>query len=1168
MARFRTDNVTWNTTAGNKTVTITPNAGDVLVVFAANSGTTNVPVITDDRGGTYYRPAGGNKNASADRMDFYIRDKPCQLAVLHTLTMDISGAGTGGGLWVAAIADLGKSGENARRTAGTQNNGTAATVPTVTLAIAPIEIRPEDLVIFCVFNTTNGAGITEPSGFTERRDVGFTSPASGMEVATRDSGQTGTSIAAQNASASAYGAIVVVLDATTVTAVQSGRDRNPGAPHELLRRRPARPTQDFTNTSVSGPVTEIAVIGGAIAGGVTPVAVVANTSQGATGQGVSPAPRTTLTSQGATGQGVTPTSSTTLTSQGATGQGTTPAPQVPLSSQGATGQGVNPTANATAVFTIQGATAQGQAPGAGVPPAQGGVNGTGTGPVAVVTLTSQGATASGNPPGVTEVATPGGATAGGNSPTAVASVSPGGATTEVSGYSTLASDDFNRANSLGLGTDWSNNSGQFDVISNQAWPNNAGGDAGHIWNTPAFADDQWAQVSIADIDNGSGPGTDTGGGLQLRADGTGDNFYRIVANNCASGNVGVAKFVGGVYSNIAIFSASPIPSVGDVLFAQVVGTKISVYINGVLVGEVNDSDITSGQAGIASSGPHDTKLDDWSAGDVLVGAVVKAIVTVTPGGATSGGNAPSTDAGTTETPTFGGATASGNSPTPTVTGTAQGANANGSSPVSSTSPTPGGAQANGTAASPSTSVTISGSVAGGNASTPAASVDAGGSSTGSGSITAVVSLTSQGATSGGNAPGTLNFETPTPSGAIASGNSPSAVVTTSPGGANANGTTPSPTVPLTSQGATATGNGPSDSSSETVTPGGSTAQGTGPLPTVFVDPGGAVTGTPSAGAELAADDFNRANGTLGSDWQDVNVNGFNNYFQIDSNRVVPDNSGDDQAAYNTTVAFPDDQYAEAVVTGLANDGGANSGFGVGLRMSGAAASGVASLTGYRIMVSNNLDAVITVDEFSGGSYLGQLASWNTGPWVDGDILKATIVGSLISVYKNGSLVGTVIDSSISSGSAGIIYSSSCSGFIDEWAAGSVVVGIKAIVSVTPGGATAHGNAPSAPMSEQPTFGGAIAGGNAATPAASVDAAGNSTGGGTTTTATLLTPGGAIANGRSPTEIGVTPPAPVGPTPGSGGAKRVQALHNRIEDDRRIREEDEEEALLLLGLSLE
>lgn len=240
MARFRTDAITFNTTAGNKTVAITPAVGELIVAIAGNSGTTTDPTVTDDRGGTYTRIGGATKNVSADEMHFYVRDRPCQLAVSHTLTMNVGGAGTGGGIWAAAIPDMSKAGLNAVRQIATQDNQAAGGTPTGTFARPTLA---ESMVIFAVLNGATTATITEPAGFAERRDTGYNNPATGIEIATDDAiGSAVTSVAAQSTSGSAFCTIVVELDVATETFAQSGRSEFPGQPHELrLRRLPASP---------------------------------------------------------------------------------------------------------------------------------------------------------------------------------------------------------------------------------------------------------------------------------------------------------------------------------------------------------------------------------------------------------------------------------------------------------------------------------------------------------------------------------------------------------------------------------------------------------------------------------------------------------------------------------------------------------------------------------------------------------------------------------------------------------------------------------------------------------------------------------------------------------------------------------------------------------------
>lgn len=201
----------------------------------------------------------------------------------------------------------------------------------------------------------------------------------------------------------------------------------------------------------------------------------------------------------------------------------------------------------------------------------------------------------------------------------------------------------------------------------------------------------------------------------------------------------------------------------------------------------------------------------------------------------------------------------------------------------------------------------------------------------------------------------------------------------------------------------------------------------------------------SALQTLATDDFNRAdNGDLGSSWLPIST-----AFNINSNHAIPSLPGGDCEEKYTAVGFPSDQYAEAVISGLANDGGGGAGIGVALRMSN---SGVGDGTFYRIYVSNNLSYDLTIDAFVGGAYQGVLyQSLANGPWSDGSVLRAQIVGNQIRVFKDGALVASISNALISSGTAGIAYSSGATGYIDSWAGGSVAGVTDSVVAQKNGG---------------------------------------------------------------------------------------------------------------------
>lgn len=1012
MATFVADAITFNTTAGNKTVAITPAVGDLLIVIAANTGTTTDPTITDDRGGTYTRIAAADaiKNASADEMHFYVRDAPCQLAVSHTLTMNVGGAGTGGGAWVARIAGMAKFGANAVRQATKQDNQALGGTPTATFTLP---ILTESLTIFACFNAgTAGSVLANPVNYNERQDVGYTVPAAGLEIATRDSGQTGLTITANGTSGTAFCTIGVELDVATPTNPGSGRFDHPGQPQEMMRRRLPFPAQDFTNTSVSGPVTETPTFGGAVASGRTPSPTVAVANAGSIAGGAGPSANAVISQAGSPASGFAPGANATVAQGSSTGSGRTPAPQVTPSLGSALGQG--------------------------------------TGPVAIVSVTSQGATASGNPPTAVETVSFGGATASGAAPSPQVILTPGGA--------------------LGQGV-------------------------------------QPTASAVATPTQGQG---------------------------IASGNSPSPQAIPSQGSSVGQ-GASPSP------------TTTPSQGSSVGQGQGPGADATAGQGGSTSTG---------------TGPV--AVVVLSPGSSIGGGFTPTDSTGTAETPTFGGATASGNSPNPTVATTSQGASGSGTGPSPTTVLTPGSSVGQG--AAPGTS------------STPG---QGGSSGDGTGPV-AVVTVTSQGATAsgnspfptvgvsiggsiaGGNPPTEYHFETPSRGGATGSGNAPGANATSAIGSSTASGNTPSPTATLTPGASTGQGTGPGTSS--TADPGAGSGEGTGPTAVVGVSPGGAVTdiGLPE---QIDSDDFNRPDSaSLGAPWaSDGNLG----EFTIASNELEPDGVGVEFARAYLGAALPDDQYAEITLTSLTSYAVVNGGAGLGLTLRHSQDAFLFWSNYYKATFSTGASGNINISRYDNGSYTN--LAFFTAALSDGDTVRFEAVGDLLSVYVNGSLVGSTTDATYTSGYAGVGYSAGNTiPTGDNWSAGAVHAApvITAVVTLSPGGAVAGGNAPTAPLQEQANFGGSIAGGNSPSSDASVDLGGSATSSGGVNVYVTLGPGGAIAGYFPPTEIGVTPPAPTGPTPGSGGAKRVQSIHNRIEPDRRVRDEEEEEALLLISLSLE
>jgi hypothetical protein len=187
MPAYVQDVATYTTTAGNKTAAITPAVGNLLVVCAGVASLPTLPTIADDRGGTYSlvawstRPAGGGSPSG-----IWVRNQLVASAVLHTVTMSSSGDG-GGGLDVLELSGFVVGGLGTVRSWGQRSAINAAAIPDVSLNHTA---EPTGLIVAFLTPSDNPATATTPTGYTNRQNLGFNTPVTGMRVETRDSGET------------------------------------------------------------------------------------------------------------------------------------------------------------------------------------------------------------------------------------------------------------------------------------------------------------------------------------------------------------------------------------------------------------------------------------------------------------------------------------------------------------------------------------------------------------------------------------------------------------------------------------------------------------------------------------------------------------------------------------------------------------------------------------------------------------------------------------------------------------------------------------------------------------------------------------------------------------------------------------------------------------------
>lgn len=199
-----------NATGASVSVTLTPAVGDLLLVLAVETGT-SLPLAsapTDSRSGTYSSFATGT--FTGGRVYGFVRDSLIFDTASTIVTFNPSSINaTGVELIVVALAGAGKAGSSIVRQSAS-NNGAGGTPPSVTLPGAALTTNA---LIALVGNVTNPAGVTVPSLWTSQQNVGQAVPL-GADVASINSGSTLTTVTWASNSASAWGSLVVELDAS------------------------------------------------------------------------------------------------------------------------------------------------------------------------------------------------------------------------------------------------------------------------------------------------------------------------------------------------------------------------------------------------------------------------------------------------------------------------------------------------------------------------------------------------------------------------------------------------------------------------------------------------------------------------------------------------------------------------------------------------------------------------------------------------------------------------------------------------------------------------------------------------------------------------------------------------------------------------------------------
>ncbi|HEV8455340.1 MAG TPA: hypothetical protein VGQ24_10630 [Gemmatimonadales bacterium] len=191
----------------------TPAVGDLLVAFIGKTASVNDGSLTDSQGGTWTLIRNAGKVASADTLQLFVRNQLIASASSMTVTYDCTGdAATGCIIQVASVAGMFRTGASAVSQNAAENNQAAGGTPAPVFAF---NCQTGNPTLGAVFNATNPATMTPPASWTEQNDTGYSTPGTGQEYVSRDSGFTGTTITWGSTSGTAFCDIIVELDTTT-----------------------------------------------------------------------------------------------------------------------------------------------------------------------------------------------------------------------------------------------------------------------------------------------------------------------------------------------------------------------------------------------------------------------------------------------------------------------------------------------------------------------------------------------------------------------------------------------------------------------------------------------------------------------------------------------------------------------------------------------------------------------------------------------------------------------------------------------------------------------------------------------------------------------------------------------------------------------------------------
>ena len=210
-----------NSTTGNatsyQTTSFSPLANDLLVTFIQASGTVAAAdkLLSSGQALTFTKITSSLHNASANTLYAYVANQLASTVAMNLTFTCTDDAATGSNMVTAGVAGMTLTGLAAILQQPTAANQTTAVTPAITY---PVSVSSNNPTVLCIANLTNPATLGPPASWGELADVGYATPASGLEYVSRNNTFNGTLVTWSSASASAWGGIGLELNGSTGSA--------------------------------------------------------------------------------------------------------------------------------------------------------------------------------------------------------------------------------------------------------------------------------------------------------------------------------------------------------------------------------------------------------------------------------------------------------------------------------------------------------------------------------------------------------------------------------------------------------------------------------------------------------------------------------------------------------------------------------------------------------------------------------------------------------------------------------------------------------------------------------------------------------------------------------------------------------------------------------------